>query len=123
MSSDVLELASRFVAAIEEGDVEAARACLTPDAGIWHNFDDVTQSVDDNMKVLEWMKRNARSRHYEVRRVVPLEDGFLQQHVLRFETANGEHIAAHACVVATVKDGLITRIEEYLDPAPLVRLG
>ena len=117
-----LELAQRFMDVLEAGDVDGARACLAPDAGIWHNFDDVTQTVDQNMALLEWMKTKATERRYEITRLEQIEGGYLQQHVLHLTTRSGEKLKMHACVVVTVRDGSIARIEEYLDPAPTTRL-
>ena len=42
-------VAQRFIDAITIGDADAARSCYAPDADIWHNFDDITQTVDDNI--------------------------------------------------------------------------
>ena len=116
-------LARRFIGAIEAGDVEAVRACLAPHAGIWHNFDDKTQTVDENLALLGWMMKNAEKRHYEITRLEEIAGGYLQQHVLRITTKKGEELVMHACVVVTVADGRIQRIEEYLDPAPAARLS
>jgi ketosteroid isomerase-like protein len=114
----VLELARHFIAAIEAGDTETARACFTSDARIWHNFDDHAQTVDENMKLLGWMMKKAANRQYEITRLEEIEGGYLQQHVLRLTNHAGEEAAMHACVVVAVSDGKISRIEEYLDPAP-----
>ncbi|MEY2920716.1 MAG: hypothetical protein RL261_2021, partial [Pseudomonadota bacterium] len=43
--------------------------------------------------------------------------GWLQQHILEARLANGREMKMFACCVITLKDGLIQRIEEYLDPA------
>ena len=80
--AETLAFAERFVHAIQVGDVPAVRACYAPGAKIWHNTDDVEQTVDDNVKVLEWFMRKLPDRHYRVLRREALKDGFLQQHVL-----------------------------------------
>lgn len=119
---DTLELARHFVSVIEGGDIDAVRACYADDARIWHNFDDVEQTVDENMKVLAWMMKNAASRRYEIRRLEAIEGGYLQQHVLHLETRAGESLEMPACLVVRVEDGKIRRLEEYLDPAPATKL-
>jgi len=118
-----LALARRFIDAVEAGDVEAARACFAPDARIWHNFDDVEQTVDQNMALLEWMMRKASSRTYRITRLEEISGGYLQQHVLKLRSHAGEELTMHACAIVTVADGRIQRIEEYLDPAPTARLA
>ena len=115
--SDVLKFADRFIDAIERGDVAATKACYAPGAVVWHNFDNAEQSVDDNMKVLAWFARKLTDRHYRVVRREVLADGFLQQHVMEATLPDGRPFRMPACCVIRMKDGLITRLEEYLDSA------
>ena len=50
-------------------------------------------------------------------------DGFVQQHNLHVTTVAGEPVSLRACLVVRMGcDGLITRIDEYLDPAELAPL-
>ncbi len=122
-SSPTLDLAMRFIRAVEAGDVPTARQCLAPDARVWHNFDEKDQTVDENLAVLEWMMRKAGKRSYEIVRLEEIAGGYLQQHVLRITTKAGEELVMPACAIVTVADGRIQRIEEYIDPAPAARLA
>jgi ketosteroid isomerase-like protein len=54
---------------------------------------------------------------YEVIRRAPAADGVIQQHVLRGLLPNGQGVALHGAMYLQVKDGHVTRIEEYLDSA------
>ncbi len=64
-------VATRFFAAIEAGDIDALRAIYSPDAVVWHNTDQVEQSVDENLVVLRWVDQNVKGWRYEdVRRTV-----------------------------------------------------
>ena len=99
-----LDFAERFVGAIQSGDTETVRACYAPDAKLWHNNDGIEQTVDQNMKVLDWFIRT-------------LPDGFMQQHVLEATLPDGTKWAMDACVVVKVENGVITRLDEYLDSA------
>ena len=112
-----LDLAERFVSAIQRGDVDAVRACYAPDAKLWHNTDGIEQTVDQNMKVLDWFIRTLPDRYYRVQRREALPDGFLQQHILEATLPDGTRWAMDACVVVRVENGLITRLDEYLDSA------
>lgn len=114
-----LELARHFIAAVEAGDVETARACFAPHAEIWHNFDGASQTVDENLAVLRWMMRRATRRSYEITRLEEIPGGYLQQHLLRVTDAAGREHVVPACAVVTLEGGRIRRIEEYLDPTPL----
>jgi len=60
--SDALVIAEKFFRAIEAGDVDAIRAIYAPDAVIWHNNDQLEQSVDDNLRVLGWVAKNLKNR-------------------------------------------------------------
>jgi ketosteroid isomerase-like protein len=106
---DISALSNRFLSALERGDPAEVRAFYTRDAVIWHNFDDVAQTVDENLKLLGWMSRKLPQRHYRIVRREILPDGWFQQHVLEATLL--------ACCVVTVRDGLISRLDEYLDPA------
>jgi ketosteroid isomerase-like protein len=114
-ASGLESLADRFFAAIEAGDVATLRTLYHPDAAVWHNSDQVDQPVEENLRVLGWLRRTVPDLRYtEVRRTL-LPDGFVQQHVLR-GTATGGELAVPAMLRFTVgEDGRVTRIEEYLD--------
>ncbi len=114
---DIHEFSDRFSAALQRGDSEAARTFYAPDARIWHNFDDHEQSVDENLKTLAWMHRKLPVRKYNILRREILHDGWIQQHVLEATLPDGRPFRMAACCVVLMKDGLITRLDEYLDPA------
>ena len=114
---DPMELADSLVAAIEAGDTDALRQIYAPIAGIWHNFDQVTQTVDENLATLGWLIERLPERRYDIVRRERLADGFLQQHVLVGTTRRGDRLELPACLVVRVEAGRITRLEEYLDPA------
>jgi len=114
---DILDLADRFITGVQAGDQEGVRACYAPDAVIWHNFDGVEQTVDQNMRSLRWFARTLPDRRYRILRREAIKDGFMQQHVLEATLPDGTAWAMPACVVVTVKDGLIARLDEYLDSA------
>jgi ketosteroid isomerase-like protein len=115
---DVLNLARKFLDAIERGDTAAARACYADDAIIWHNFDNKEKTVDENMASLEKWKRYVDHRKYDLQRLERLPNGYLQQHILTGVTKEGIQILVNACLICTVFGDKIIKLEEYLDPAP-----
>jgi ketosteroid isomerase-like protein len=120
-AAEIHALADRFFAAIEAGDVAALGSIYADDATIWHNFDQIDQSVADNLLVLGWMHANLGAlRYVDIRRII-VDDGFVQQHLLTGHAAGGP-LALPAMMKVTVNDGRITRIEEYLDTAQLAPL-
>lgn len=116
-SQDYIAFAKKFVGAIQSGDTATVRACYHPDAKLWHNNDGIEQTVDQNMKVLDWFIRTLPDRNYRVVRREALPDGFMQQHVLEATLPDGTKWAMDACVVVRIENGLITRLDEYIDSA------
>ena len=112
-----LEVAERLFAAIPAGDIDAVRAIYAPDAVIWHNNDNATQGPEQNLRTLRWVSRNIAGLRYEEIRRQETAAGFVQQHVLRGTAPNGTALEIPACILCTVVDGRITRLEEYLDSA------
>ena len=123
MGEGCFDLAERLIAAIVAGDVEAVRAIYSPDARIWHNFDDLEQTVDENLRVLRWLVRNVANLRYEDIRRQRTERGFMQQHVLRGTTGDGRPVELPAVLICTVENDHITRLEEYFDSAHLAVLS
>jgi ketosteroid isomerase-like protein len=117
-----VSVADDIFTAIEAGDVEGVRAVYAPDAVIWHNNDGIEQGVDDNLRILGWMASTFAARSYDEVRRHEWDTGFVQQHVLRLTRADGTVVELPACIVGTVADGKITRIDEYLDSAHIARI-
>jgi len=123
---DALELGNRLFEAICSGDVGAVREVYAPTVRVWHNFDRVEQSLEENLRVLAWVVKNVSGMRYEQVRRQRTESGFVQQHVLRGTAPGGESLEVAACLVCRVEGGRVTRIDEYLDSAqlaPLLRPG
>jgi ketosteroid isomerase-like protein len=110
-------IAKRLFAAIEAGDIAAVEELYAPAIVIWHNYDGVEQSLSENLRTLRWLTRNATDLRYEEIRLQETPRGFVQQHVLRATGPGGVRLEIPACIVGTVNDGQITRIDEYLDSA------
>jgi uncharacterized protein len=122
ITDDTMQLADRFFAAIAAGDVHAVRELYDPTAEIWHNTDGITMGVDDNLATLAWMSRNLPDLAYTEIRRSATEDGFVQQHVLVATNRAGRRIEVPACIVTTVRDGRIMRLDEYLDSASVAAI-
>jgi ketosteroid isomerase-like protein len=108
-------LADRLMGAIEAGDIEAIRTCYAPGVRIWHNFDEIEQTLEDNLKVMHWMARHLLDKKYTIQSRRYFADGWVQQHVLTGVTPSGAAFRMPACLICTVADDRIIRLEEYLD--------
>jgi uncharacterized protein len=111
----IVALAKRFIAAIMAKDVDTIRQVYAPDARIWHNFDGIYQTVDDNIKGVFWIHKVLAGVNYDVKHITPFAGGWVQEHVLRGTLASGEAFAMPACVICKVKDGRVISLDEYLD--------
>ena len=79
------------------------------------NSNDVTQTAEENLAVLQWVTSSIHGLRYEDVRRQATADGFVQQHVLRGTMGNGAAVEIPACIVVTIRDGRIARLDEYLD--------
>jgi len=113
-----LEVARRFFAAIERGDLAAVRELYAPDVVVWHGFDRREKTREENLDMLAAALGAVRGLRYEDVRLAPLPGGFVQQHVVRgTEIANGRELVLPAAVVCRVANGRIIRLDEYFDSA------
>ena len=113
--SELRALASRFFDAIERGAIEEVQAIYAPRAIIWHNTDQLETSASENLGVLKAFVQRIRERRYERRRVETFQSGFVQQHVLTGRRKDGLRLELPACVICSVQDGRILRLDEYFD--------
>lgn len=122
-STDAIEVARRLFTAIEAGSIDTVSELYTEDACIWHNTDGVTETRHENLRTLGWVVENLESLRYTEVNCQATPTGFVQQHVLRATTSTGAVVELPACIVATLDDGRISRIDEYLDSAHVARLA
>ena len=81
---------------------------------------DIHPTVADSRSLLPYLAPHWRD---EILDREAFETGFVQQHILHATTRGGEKVALRVCLVVKMgEDGLIRRIDEYLDPAELAPL-
>lgn len=112
-------LAAKFFGAIEAGDEAAVASCYADHAVIWHNDDGKAQAKAENLEVLKGFIGFTRSRAYTERRLLTHGAGFAQQHRLVAETHNGHVLTMDVSLFCVVENGVIVRLDEYMDPAPV----
>jgi ketosteroid isomerase-like protein len=114
--TDTLDLVDRLITSIEAGDIDGVAACYSPGIEVWANFDGQAKDLDASLRVLAWLVGATTERRYEVTRRIEIEGGALQQHVLHATVAKtGKSFSMPACLVMQIDDGVIVRIDEYLD--------
>jgi ketosteroid isomerase-like protein len=121
--TQILDVADRLFAAITAGEVDAVAALWSEDVTVWHQGDERDNDKARAVKVIRWYVNATTYRHYEVLDRQVFDGGFVQQHILHSTSTRGEDVALRVCLIVKIgDDGLIRRIDEYLDPAELAPL-
>ncbi len=116
----VMDVADELFAAIERGDESRLDELLAADIAVWRAGAQRDDDKERAMKVLRWFIRITAERRYEILDRELFADGFVQQHILRATGSNDGSIALRVCIVIKVgANNVITRIDEYFDPADL----
>lgn len=94
-----------------------ARECCTRTALFWHGFDQVAHDLDAIMPQWSALGRDfADVRFVDVRRQ-ETHSGFVQQHLMMALRHDGRRVVWPVCLVVRLKNGLIDRLDEYIDRA------
>jgi ketosteroid isomerase-like protein len=120
LRSTVEELADRLFTAIEKGDAATVEALWDADVLVWKSAEPEEQAKNRALRVIAWFMDSTTSRRYEILDRQFFDGGFVQQHVLHADGKGGGSISLRVCIVIKVgTNGLITKIDEYFDPAEL----
>jgi ketosteroid isomerase-like protein len=112
------ELVATFDDAITGKDPDAFVAALAPGAVVWHNHDRKDVDARENMAAIAMLAQLVDGLENEHVRLAEVDGGFVLQFVTRGTVrASGKPFEMQNClVVSTTSDGLIERIDEYVDP-------
>ena len=112
------EMADVFARALEGGDPDGFVAILAPGAIVWHNYDRKEVDARENMASVAILGQLVDSLKSERVRYAAIDGGFLLQFVVHGTVkSNGNAFEMQNCLlVTTTDDGLISRIDEYVDP-------
>lgn len=116
-AEQISEIANELGRAVESADIAALDRLYSDDAVVWHNINNKDQSRADNLKLLSGIPGVFDVfRYINIRRHI-FDDGFVQQHDIDLRYKDGKQTLVHICMVVSVRDGKITRIDEYIDSA------
>ncbi|VEG52906.1 ketosteroid isomerase-like protein [Mycolicibacterium aurum] len=116
-------VADRLFAAIAGSDLETVSQLFSPGVSVWHSGDSRDNDHRRSVKIIDWFIRTTAGRRYEILDRQLFDGGFVQQHILHADAHSGASIAMRVCIVIKVgTDGLITRVDEYFDPAEMAAL-
>ena len=112
----------RFAEATNAGRADVTMSLCVPGATDWHNFDDQTIEYASTGATLEWMHRKIPDLRWETRSFSCTADGWVWQAAIT-GTAPGGPLRAHSCMIVHLNDdGLITSLDEYIDPSAMAPL-
>jgi ketosteroid isomerase-like protein len=123
MSADpAVAVAQKLTERILAGDVDGVADLYHDDLTAWRSHDGRTLGRKQALRVVEILGRQLRELRYEDVRIQPTPTGFVQQHVMRCLSPRGEPVEAQVCMVATLRDGRILHVDEYMDSAQMAPL-
>jgi uncharacterized protein len=118
-----LDIAEQFTAAFNALDADGFGALYADDIVVWHNVDMQTQTKAENLTSVSAILCNASAASYESIVRTRTDAGFVQQHVVNLQLKDGRRIPPiAACLVFRIENGLISRLDEYLDPTAAVQM-
>ena len=118
----IADVADRLFGGIEQSDIALVEQLWDSDVIVW-KVADRDRDRARALRVINWFINATTDRRYEIldRRV--FDGGFVQQHILHANGRNGGSIAMRVCIVIKLgTNGLISRIDEYFDPAEMAPL-
>lgn len=122
----ITRVADELFAAIENSDTATIRRLWDDQVTVWRTGAHRDDDKERALRVLRWFIDVTADRRYEVldRQVFGgSARGFVQQHILHATGHNGGSIAVRVCIVIKLGvNALISRIDEYFDPAELAPL-
>lgn len=121
--AEIAAIAEQMFTAIEQGDLDALSAMWSDDVVVWRLGGGRERDKPRALTVIRWFVDNTAGRRYEVLERQVFDGGFVQQHLVHAAAKDGTPVTFRACLVVKVANGLVTRIDEYLDSADLAALA
>ena len=117
------DVADTLFNAIEQTDIAMIQQLWNDDVAVWHSGDPKDNDRARALRVICWFIDKTTARRYQILDRQLFEGGFVQQHILHATGTNGATIALRVCIVIKLGvNGLISRIDEYFDPADMAPL-
>ena len=112
---EIRELCNEFFDAYQDGRVDVLGRIMSDDCIVWHNVFGRETTRDENLDAYPNSYAGQRRRTYNDRTINAFHDGFVIQYSLNGVMHTGHKGALWICIVGRVRDGKITRIDEYMD--------
>lgn len=114
--AQIEDIANRFFAAVEAGDLDTAISMYHPDVRIWHSRDEADTDIEQSKELLGLFFSRVSRRRYEIVRRHLFDGGFVQEHVVHGTLPDGSAMRLPVCFLCQLDEvGRIKRIAEYFD--------
>jgi hypothetical protein len=119
----ICDVADRMFEAIESSDIAMVTQLWNDDVAVWKTGEHRARDKERALRVITWFINRTTNRRYEILDRQLFDGGFVQQHILHANGGDGVSISMRVCIVIKLGvNGLISRIDEYFDPAELAPL-
>jgi ketosteroid isomerase-like protein len=117
------EVIERFLKAIETCNEAALHEVYRNDIVIWHSFTNATMAKDASIAMLAGLWRDGVRIRYLYDDQLVVGNRGVRRHRVEATTRGGRRIVLHVAMFATVEDGQISRLDEYVDSKDVEALG
>ncbi len=126
-AATITAVADQLFAAIENSDTATVARLWSDDIAVWRVGAGRDRDKVRALRVIDLFIGATARRRYEILDRQLFAGGFVQQHILHATGHNGGSIAMRVCIVIKLgaspnSQALISRIDEYFDPAELAPL-
>jgi hypothetical protein len=119
----IVDVAERLFEAIEQSDIAMVQQMWNDDIAVRKPGEHRDRDKERALRVIAWFVNATTHRRYELLDRQLFDGGFVQQHILHANGCNGGSISMRVCMVIKLgANGLISRIDEYFDPAEMTPL-
>jgi ketosteroid isomerase-like protein len=105
----------RFLKAIEDCNETALHEVYRDDIVIWHSFTNATMTKDASIAMLAGLWRAGVRIRYVLDDQLVAENRGVRRHRVEATARGGRRTVMHVAMFATVEDGQISRLDEYVD--------
>lgn len=114
---------ARFFTAIERQDRATIEQLYAPDIEVWHSHTGQTLRRDAALAVLDGLRVPGVRARYELLEQFTAGERTARRHRLHIVIGASAPIIIPASIFLTIRDGRITRIDEYLDRRLVIKLA
>jgi ketosteroid isomerase-like protein len=113
----------RFFTAIATGDRETIAELYADDVEVWHSATNRAADRATALAILDWLLlAPGVTMDYELVEQLMIGERVCRRHVLTVGVPGHEPVVMPVAIFFTIRDGLIRRIEEYVDAKGTDRL-